>query len=155
MIRQATPAEIPLLRDIFLEAIETLTAGQYSAVERAAWMTGADDIEGFHARMAARQPFVALKGGRIAGYSDLQPDGLIDHFFVAPFAAGRGVGRAMLEQIERLATAKGLTEIHAHISLTAEPFFLRNGFVIVERGKVERAGVVLKNALMRKVLVGS
>ena len=39
-----------------------------------------------------------------------------------------------------------------NVSLTAEPFFSKSGFTAKQRHQVERAGVVLDNARMRKVL---
>jgi len=36
-----------------------------------------------------------MRGDVMAGYADLQADGLIDHFFVDAGHARRGVGRAL------------------------------------------------------------
>ena len=45
--------------------------------------------------------------------------------------------------------------LFADVSLTAEPFFVRWGFVVEARQPVERSGVVLANARMGKVLAAS
>ncbi len=86
------------------------------------------------------------------GYADLQPDGLIDHFFVAAPHGGTGVGQLLMDRIHAEAGRLGLAELHADVSLTAEGFFARNGFVVVERRMPVRRGVSLPNARMRKPL---
>ncbi|MNV94236.1 putative acyltransferase [compost metagenome] len=73
-------------------------------------------------------------------------------FFVAPALAGQGVARALMAHIHAQAAQRGIAQLHAHVSLTAEPFFAAQGFVVQERQQVERAGVVLRNARMAKTL---
>lgn len=142
--------EIDQLQDLFVAAVMELTAGNYSLEQRMAWALSAADKVTFCARMEARQPFVAMLHDRIAGYADLQPDGLIDHFYVAPWAKGQRVASGMLQHIEKLAHSKEMTTIHSLVSLTAEPFFLRKNFVVVERRIATRVGVTLPHALMKK-----
>jgi hypothetical protein len=38
------------------------------------------------------------------------------------------------------------------VSLSAQPLFLRHGFVVVQRQQVQRLGVTLENARMEKSL---
>jgi putative acetyltransferase len=45
-----------------------------------------------------------------------------------------------------------ITELTSNVSQTAQPFFDRFGFVIVERKNTVIRGVELRNALMRKGL---
>jgi putative acetyltransferase len=47
-----------------------------------------------------------------------------------------------------------ITELTSNVSQTAQPFFERFGFVVVERKKTVIRGVELRNALMRKELRG-
>ena len=50
------------------------------------------------------------------------------------------------------AASLGLTELTSDVRLTAQPFFEKFGFGIVEQRTPELRGVVIPNALMRKVL---
>jgi putative acetyltransferase len=45
-----------------------------------------------------------------------------------------------------------ITELTSKVSQTAQPFFERFGFVVVEQRKSVIRGVELRNALMRKEL---
>lgn len=47
-----------------------------------------------------------------------------------------------------------MARLWADVSLCAEPFFSRNGFVVEARQQVEVRGVVLANARMAKRLAG-
>jgi len=57
-----------------------------------------------------------------------------------------------MERLHAQAQAWRLQALHADVSLTAEPFFARFGFTVVERRMPVRRGVALPNALMHKTL---
>ena len=48
--------------------------------------------------------------------------------YVAPIVARRGVGTALVAEIERLARANGLDHLHLLASLNAEPFYVALGY---------------------------
>ena len=50
------------------------------------------------------------------------------------------------------AASRGITQLFADVSLMAEPFFRKSGFVVEARQLVEVRGVVLANAQMYKEL---
>lgn len=96
--------------------------------------------------------FVAELGSEVADFADLQDSSYIDHFFVAPVFAGHGVAKALMAHIDQSAESHSISALIADVSLTAEPFFSRSGFAVEARQQVERQGVVLCNARMRKAL---
>lgn len=102
--------------------------------------------------MRALRPFVVEIEGEIAGYADVQSSGYIDHFFVSGNYPKRGVGTLLMNRINEEAKLLGIVELTSNVSKTAEEFFLRHGFHVVERGFPVRRGVTLQNALMRKYL---
>lgn len=46
--------------------------------------------------MGSIYPFIAEINGVVVGYSDLQSDGFIDHFFFHHEYQGMGVGKALI-----------------------------------------------------------
>ena len=152
LIRNFRPDDPPLLRAVFHASVHQLTARDYTAEQRQAWAPLEHDAAQWAARVQARQPFVAELEGEVAGFADLQDSGYIDLFFVAPAFAGRGVAKALMAHIETSAARRGITALSADVSLTAEPFFIKSGFSVERRQQVERAGVVLANARMSRVL---
>ncbi len=62
----------------------------------------------------------------------------------------RGVGAAVLEALERMASLRGVAEIFLHSQLPAQAFYQKRGYV-TEGAVFEDQGV--KHVLMRKLLV--
>lgn len=97
-------------------------------------------------------PFVAECDGEILGYADLQQGGYIDHFFVSGEHPRKGIGSVLMHHILATAARCSMPELTSDVSRTAQPFYERFGFVIVEQRLPERRGVVIPNALMRRQL---
>jgi predicted GNAT family N-acyltransferase len=69
---------------------------------------------------------------------------------VAAAQREHGVGAAVLEALERMASLRGVAEIFLHSQLPAEAFFRKRGYV-VDGAVFEDQGV--KHVRMRKLLV--
>jgi putative acetyltransferase len=151
-LRPFRSGDEPLLRAVFHASVHGLACRDYSAAQLAAWAPLDHDAVQWAERLRANQPFIAELDGSVAGYADLQADGYIDQFFVAPAFAGRGVARALMVHIHQQAASRGISRLWANVSLTAEPFFCRSGFVVDVRQQVTVRGVVLANARMSKSL---
>jgi putative acetyltransferase len=151
-IRPFREGEEEALRRVFYAAVHGLACRNYSAEQLAVWAPEEYDRAKWSARIGHNQPFVAEAGGQIVGFGDVQPDGYIDQLFVAPAAAGQGMGSALLQAIEARARERGLERLFSNVSLTAQPLFTRHGFQIEAEQTVIVAGVELRNARMVKRL---
>lgn len=96
------------LRDVYRSSIHQLTRGEYDEAQRNAWAPSEFDEQAWSARIASICPFVALFDDSIAGYADIQNNGYIDHFFVSPQFAKRGIGSALMKRINAQATTSNL-----------------------------------------------
>lgn len=153
LIRGFRSDDAPALWAVFHSAVHQVAARDYTPEQIRAWAPDGVDPADWAARMGALQPFVAERAGEVVGYADLQADGRIDHFFVAGPYGRQGVGGQLMQHVLAEAARRGLTELTAEVSRTAEPFFARYGFEGVERCQPIRRGVVIPNVRMRKVLV--
>ncbi len=151
-LREFQPGDEAALRMVFESAVRETARRDYAPAQIAAWAPSDHDPQEWAERMQRLRPFVAIVDGVAAGYADLQPDGFVDHFFVAAWAGGRGVGGALMRRLLARAQALGLPQLSAHVSLTAQPFFARFGFEVVEHRVVEVRGVQLGNAEMHRRL---
>lgn len=149
-IRRFRPGDEPALAAVIHSAVHQLARRDYTPEQLEAWVPSQFDADRWNERIRALQPFVAEIEGAAVGYADLQASGYIDHFFVAGEHAGRGVGSALMARILRDAEERGLAELFADVSLTAEGFFARHGFVVEARQTVVSRGVELANARMRR-----
>ena len=74
-----------------------------------------------------RLVFVAINDGFIVGTASL--DGrIVRTVFIEPQFQGRGIGRALMNQVERAAADKGVAVLQVPSSVTAEPFYVKLGF---------------------------
>jgi putative acetyltransferase len=140
------------LHDVFYSAIHGLAAQHYSIAQLNAWAPATYNVSRWEARMQAIKPFVIERDEAIIAYADVQDDGLIDHFFVAASSAKQGVGKWLMQHIIITAKAKQIPKLHSHVSLTAQPFFERYGFLLVQRQEMTIRDVVLSNALMERTV---
>jgi putative acetyltransferase len=140
------------LFEIYYSAIHLIARNDYSKEQLNAWAPLDLDRELWVNRMRGINPFVAEIDGNPVGYADVQENGYIDHFFVSGNHPRQGVGKALMQVIHSEAKRLNITELTSDVSQTAQPFFERFGFVIVERKTVLIRGVELQNALMRKGL---
>jgi len=137
---------------VFLTSIRNISACDYTREQIEAWAPEDMDKEKWSLRMRTLKPFIVEVNGAIVGYADVQTSGYIDHFFVSGHYPRKGVGTLLMRCIHEEATRLDLTELTSNVSKTAEPFFIRHGFHLVERGFPVIRGVTLENALMRKSL---
>jgi len=157
-LRAFRPGDEPALRAVYTSAIREVACHDYTPEQVDAWAPlewDDEDLAAWAVRMAGVQPFVAEIDGVVVGYADLQPNGYIDHFFVAGNAGGRGVGGVLMRHVLAQAEARGLAELSSDVSVTAQPFYAHFGFEIVEQRMPVIDGVALRNALMRKLLRAS
>jgi len=74
-----------------------------------------------------RTCLVAEANGQIVATAGLEEDEVVT-FFVLPEEQGRGIGAALLQQLEAYARSQGITELRLDASLTGAPFYARHGF---------------------------
>lgn len=152
-VRSYRPGDEIALWQVFHDAVHQLAANHYSQEQLDAWAPQRPDWTKWRQRIQALQPFVAVcDNDQAMAYADLQANGYIDHFFVAPQHARQGVGRRLLAHIEQTARQNGLHELSADVSLNAQAFFAHSGFELQRRQIPVVHGIALKNARMRKTL---
>lgn len=155
LIRRYDPArgDGPATFGVFVRAVRRTASAHYDAAQVAAW-TEADPTAWAEAR-SRRRTFVAEVDGRVVGVVDLDDGGLIDVLFVDPDIGRRGVGSALLAEVLREGARRGIRELHARVSLTAEPVFARSGFRTVARHRPVVRGRAFVNLEMRRPTAGT
>lgn len=151
-IRRFKLGDEAALFNVYYSAIHKVASRDYSPEQVAAWAPADFDMNLWVNLVQKIRPFVVELDNEIVGYADVQPDGYIDHFFVSGSYPRQGIGTQLMARIHEKAKSLGLMELTSNVSKTAEPFFTLHGFHVVERRFPIRRGVILQNALMRKIL---
>lgn len=151
-VRQAYPEEYPALWRLFHDTVHHVNRRDYTPIQLTVWAPEKIDLSRWAIRMEGIDPIVVTADQQIVGFSDIQPDGLIDMFFVHHAWQRKGIGRRLFAEVNRKAEQMGLNALHSHVSVTARPFFESHGFEVVAPQEVAIDGVMLKNFLMNKKL---
>lgn len=140
------------LRKVFYSSVHELACKHYTPAQLAAWAPEAYEVGTWAEKIRSNPPFIVDASGAVAGFAVLLEDGTIEQFFVASAMAGQGVARMLMTHIHQQAARRGLAELQADVSLTAEPFFLMSGFEVERRQQVVIGSMTLANARMGKRL---
>ena len=151
-IRSYEAQDAPQIARLFYGTVHSVNRQDYSEEQVRAWAPGVPDPEEWHARMAGRRTLVAEEDGEVVGFAELEGDGHLDMLYLRGDAVGRGVGRRLYGEVEREARSLGLGRIFTEASITARPFFERQGFRVVCEQTVSRRGVGIARFAMEKPL---
>jgi putative acetyltransferase len=146
-------ADAEAVRRVHEASIRQVCAADYSAQQIEAWASPAR-IEQYQFAIARQEFHVAVSGTTLIGFSELDVErGEVKAVYVDPAWLRRGVGRALLAELERVAREVRLGELQLEASLTAEPFYLAAGYRAVRRAThILSSGEGLACIEMRKQL---
>jgi putative acetyltransferase len=151
-LRPFLSADAPLLREIFRDSIEELTADDYTEAQQEAWVAAADDIGDFGGKLSGQLTLVATLEGSPVGFASLQGKDKIDMLYVHPAATGQGVGAMLVDALEKLAGARGATRLVVDASDSARGFFEKRGYVAQQRNSISIGDEWLANTTLHKQL---
>lgn len=150
-LRRFRPEDLPALVALFRDTIRRVNIRDYTREQVIAWAPDAVDPARW-GTLADRFTIVAESDGVIVGFTDLEPDGHLDRFYVHADRQRLGVGRVMLAAVVEEARRLGLGRVYSEVSITARPFFESQGFVVLARQEVEVRGERFVNYRMERRL---
>jgi putative acetyltransferase len=139
---------------LFYETVRCVNQADYSEEQVEAWAPAVPDQQAWHARMSEpdRLTLVAQEDDEVVGFAEVEDDGHLDMLYVRGDAVGRGVGQRLYEAVEGEARGWGVGRIFTEASVTARPFFERNGLRVVREQRISCRGVEMTNFAMEKPL---
>jgi putative acetyltransferase len=151
-LRPFIPADVVALRELFAQSIEELTQEEYDEDQRVAWASMAEDAQAFAKRLGAMVTLVVQIEGEYVGFGSLRDNTVLEMLYTHPYHVRKGVGTAIADALERIAAARGASEITVEASETAEPFFKGRGYVGTRRNAIPVADQWLTSTTMKKQL---
>ena len=151
-LRPFLPVDALLLREIFRDSIEELTADDYTEAQQEAWASAADDVNDFRERLAGQLTLVATLEGSPVGFVSLEGQDKIDMLYVHPAATGQGVAAMLVDALEKLAGSRGAAKLNVDASDSARGFFEKRGYVAQQRNTVSVGDEWLANTTLQKQL---
>jgi putative acetyltransferase len=151
-LRPFLPADVAVLAEIFRASIEGLTEEDYNPSQQEAWAAAAEDEQAFTARLSKQLTLIGTLEGSPVGFASLQDNKIIDMLYVHPAVAGQGIGTMLYDALEKLAAARGASELTVDASDSAREFFLRRGFEPYRRNTISVGNEWIANTTMKKTL---
>ncbi|OFV97150.1 MAG: hypothetical protein A3H94_07045 [Acidobacteria bacterium RIFCSPLOWO2_02_FULL_60_20] len=154
-IRQMRPEDARAFLEVHHAAVRGIAARDYppSIVESWAPLPITDEnIEHLLSNPEKEIRIVADVNGEIVGIGAIViSTSELRACYVAPTVARKGVGSALIREIERIAQEHGLTCLRLDASLTSEPFYRTLGYEVQERGEhILRSGQSMACVKMQK-----
>jgi putative acetyltransferase len=151
-MRPYLAADAPLLAEVFRASIEELTGEDYGPGQQRAWASLADDETAFAERLQCSLTLVGLFDSAPVAFISLADASRLDMLYVHPGAAGQGIATMLVDAIEKLAAARGISRLSADVSDNAQEFFRRRGFHPRQRNSIPLGREWLANTTMERVL---
>ena len=157
VIREMRPEHAGAFLEVHHAAVRGLAAKDYPPMVIEAWApipVTDDAVERVRANPENEYRLIAEVDGSVVGIGVGAFDKAeLRACYVAPDVGRRGIGSALVREIERRARKQGLTHLELDSSVTAESFYRNVGFKVIERGEhVLRNGQRMACVKMRKAL---
>lgn len=147
IIRTYRSSDCETLAQIYYDTIHTVNAADYTPAQLDAWATGNVDLQVWDAYFLARHSFVAEMDGKIVGFSDMDDNGYLGRLYVHKDYQRLGIGKALCEAAE---TAVDVPKYSLHSSITARPFYEKQGYRTVEMRQMQRKDQLITIYVMEK-----
>lgn len=153
LIRNYCPEDVQELAKIYFNTIHCINIEHYTQEQVDVWAPKSSlETKGWAEKFLKTKPIVAVIREKVVGFAEFEPDGHIDCFYVHHECIGKGVGKSLMSEIVERAQRQNIDRIFAEVSITAKPFFEKQGFIVLSEQTVVREGVELVNYKMEKKL---
>ncbi|WP_298614544.1 GNAT family N-acetyltransferase [uncultured Odoribacter sp.] len=152
-IRNAEYREIPVLARLFQETLVQVNSRDYTGPQIEAWGRRADEERWKELFNSSLQFMVAENEEyEIVGFTSVNSRGYIHSMFVDYRFQRKGIACLLLAKAGEYARENGASVLSADVSITARPFFEKQGFCIKQKNRVNLGGITMINYTMEKQL---
>jgi putative acetyltransferase len=137
---------------LFHETVREINSRDYSQSQVQAWAPDNIHFRNWAEMSPHRFTYVADQAGELIGFAELESKGHIGCFYCHKNYQRCGVGSRLYQAIETKALALELPRLFTEASITAKPFFLCMGFLVVKAQTVSCRGELFINYGMEKRL---
>jgi putative acetyltransferase len=137
---------------LFRDTVHAVNRHDYSAAHLDAWAPYQVDLEHWRAVIDGSYLMVAISGGMVVGFANLDGDDYVDQLFVHKDLLRKRIATKLMEEIEREAKRRSAARLWTQSSITARKFFERLGFATLQAQRITYNGQIFDNFSMEKRL---
>lgn len=146
------PEDLMQVRALFRHTIQTINAKDYDNQQIQAWSSAADDVKKWEDRLATQYFLVAKMDHQIVGFGTMTPEGYLDAMYVHHNFQRRGIAQSLLNDLLQYARSQNVGTVWSDVSITARPFFDKNGFLVEREQRKQYKGMEFINYIVYKSL---
>jgi putative acetyltransferase len=151
-LRRGRPDDALTIARLFRDTVHAVNRHDYSAAHLDAWAPYQVDLDHWRAVIDSSYFMVAVSGGMVVGFANLDGDEYVDQCFVHKDLLRKRIGSKLMEEIEREAKRRGAARLWTQSSITARKFFERQGFATLQAQRATYNGQIFDNFSMEKRL---
>ncbi|MBN1188966.1 MAG: GNAT family N-acetyltransferase [Dehalococcoidales bacterium] len=145
-IRKAHAGDVALIHELHCRSVRELCRSHYSPDRIEGWLEPRRP-EGYLPGIEAGEMFIVMAGGQMAGFGHAR-QGEIRAVYVAPEFIGLGTGTLILKHGIEIARTGYSGPVRLESTLNARGFYLKAGFVEIERVSKRHGNVLLQVVIM-------
>ena len=149
-IRKYKPVDCAAMAKLFYDTVHTINARDYTKEQLNVWAKENVDLEIWNCSFLNNNTLIAEINGEIVGFADMDNSGYLDRLYVHKYFQRRGIAAALLNKLERCARKSGISSFETYASITARPFFEKQGYTVEAENRIIRDGITLVNYKMVK-----
>ncbi|MDI6724995.1 MAG: GNAT family N-acetyltransferase [Methanobacterium sp.] len=135
---------------LFYETIHSVNAKDYRKDQLDTWAPEKIGTEKWKRRIQNYFVVIAKDEDKIIGFGELSPEGCIEMLYVHKNYLSQKVGQKLLESLIKKAKTIHLSRVVTESSITAKPFFEKQGFEILKKQVKTFNNVDFLNYKMKK-----
>ncbi|MFT5511667.1 MAG: putative acetyltransferase [Bacteroidia bacterium] len=151
-IMEAQKSDIPSLIEVFETGISQAAKADYSPLEIQSWLETAQIATRWSRLIEEQYVLIVLEGNKVVGFGSLKGEDYVDFIYVHGQHLRKGIAQRVLDALISKAVFQNVDFLCSDVSLTAKPFFEKNGFKVIHKNENQRGNEVLINFRMRKAL---
>ena len=137
---------------LFYNTVHAVNIQHYSPEQIDVWAAAIVDKDKWAQSLLKNFTYVVEFEGNVVGFGDMTHEGSLEHLYVDKDFQGCGIASLILKAIEQKAHELGHAKITTESSITAKPFFEKQGFIVVkEQEKIVR-GMSFVTYVMKKII---
>ena len=120
---------------LFYETVHSLNARDYTEEQLDVWASKDMDFEKWNKVFLDSLSIVAVCENMIVGFGNIDETGYLDRLYVHNDYQNKGIGEKIYKTLEVFVKAE---KISVYASITAKPFFEKQGYRVIREHTVER-----------------
>ncbi len=153
-LRNALIEDIDRLYNVFETSIRNTCYQDYTSRQIEAWI-GKATPERWLELLQSELQFIIVEetsSFHIVGFTSINTKGYLHSMFITPEFQNKGLASLLLQTAEEFSRKHQATSIFSEVSLTAYPFFKKQGFITEKEQTVIVNQIEMTNFVMRKTL---